>query len=203
MNTPASGDENVGARVPRPGKFWKVWDDAVWSKVIAAGIIRVATTVVILVIGSFWAGVWVGGWNPLLSKQPRRITLVEEVAAPESGPGRQGVTVAVQPPPSSGEKVQVWIKQGDYKWYRCTSARQLADNAFWQATCTFGNPESKSTNDKAKPGQNWFSYGVFCSKDISADVPDALPDINTSWQAHVLKESKSEPAVMPATYRGR
>ena len=107
---------------------------------------------VLFVVGSFWVGRWT-----TIPKQPRRITLVEDVAAPEFGPGFQHVTVEVRPPPFSEETVQVWIKEGDTQWYRCTPAIQLANNGFWKARCRFGIPGSNKEADKAKNGQNWFA----------------------------------------------
>ena len=167
----------------------KIWHDPVFSKVIATGIVG---------IFMFPIGVWVGRLN----SEQTRIREVDDVAAPEYGLGRQDVTVAVQPPPASGEMVQFWIKQGNSKWNRCGPARRLADNAFWKSTCTFGNPDSAIPENRAKPGQNWFSYGFFYSKDISVDViPNKVAD--GLWQARVKKEIGSEPIVISATYKGK
>lgn len=175
-----------------------------WGKVlaaiIAAGIIRVL--VGLFVNGGF---VFFGHGTLFQSKQPRQITVVEEVAATELGPGWQNVTVAVQPPPSPGEKVQVWIKPLNFHWYRCKPATQLASPGLWKATCPFGNtkPDTKD-KDKAKPGEGEFSYGVFCSPYIGVDVlRNELPDINISWQRKLFKESQVEPIVMPAIYKGK
>lgn len=140
------------------------------------------------------------GYNGQTRQQ--RITLIDEVAAPDSGPSRQAVILAVRPQPVSGDILQVWIKQGNNNWYRCQPAQRLSDIGHWKAICMFGYPESTNPNYRAKHGQSWFSYGVFSFRNIGSDIiPDETPDIY--WKKLVSTYIKSEPAIIPATYQGQ
>jgi hypothetical protein len=189
----AASDSDSHLQVHKTGIVTKIWHDPVWSKVIAS----------VIVACSFAGGTWFGNWFAL-TRQSRIIKFVEEVPTPGAGPGWQDVTLAVEPPPSAGERVQVWIKQGNFSWYRCSKATQLADGRNWKATCRFGNRDSKNPNDWAKPGQDWFAYGVFCSRDLkNVEIRDELPDRNISWQAQLLKVAQVEPTVLGAVYRGK
>src|ERR1035437_7085088 len=93
-------------------------------------------------------------------------------AIPSDMPGWQGVIVTVQPPPSSKDKVQVWIKQGDEYWYACNPAKQVSTAApnSWMVMCRFGNPDSKVAQDRATPGMR-FTLGAFCWKEEITKAP--------------------------------
>ena len=117
---------------------------------------------------------------------------------PSDNPGWQGVIVTVKPPPSSTEKLQVWIKQGDENWYPCNPPKQVsaATPDSWMAMCRFGNPDSPRAQDRATPGMP-FTLGAFCWKEEITGTPTGLPA--GVWNAFQFKLQKSDPII----YRGK
>ena len=194
MNTPTSGNKDSDLQVPKPGMRAKILNSQLGGRVLAG--------IIVSIISSFGVGTWFGN---ALARQSRSIKLVEDGPTPGAEPGWQDVTLAVEPPPSAGENVQVWIRQGNFNWYPCRKATQLADGRNWKATCIFGNPDSKEPNDWAKPGEGAFAYGVFCSRDLTSfDIRGKdVPDRDISWQAQLLKVAQVEPKVLAAVYKGR
>ncbi len=148
-----------------------------WHKPITA--FAAMLTIAVTCFGLGWKANALQQVNTL-PPSTQRIRLVSELPVPASGPGRQDVILAVQPPPSPGETVQVWLNQGDHRWYRCPAGPD--NNGNWKAACTFGNPASGKDTDKAHHGDA-FSYGVFCSKALCLTGSLTMPVMRISEES--------------------
>ena len=123
-------------------------------------------------------GIWSGGLfhreNVVTFETPREPTVK----------GIQDVVVTFAHAPPSDETVQVWIKEGDHKWYKCLDVRPLSVAASsWEATCRFGKPDSLNPNDWAKHGTK-FPVAAFTWK---TELPDNAGILQEIWEALKIK----------------
>lgn len=97
---------------------------------------------------------------------------------------RHPVTVSIEPPPPSGQIVQIWVRQGDSRWYPCFSADQISTTHLWTASCMFGRPEKRD----AQAGKSKFGISAFYSNDLIKGSPTGLTD--AEWYTYDFKRAE-------------
>lgn len=97
---------------------------------------------------------------------------------------QQAVLVNIKPAPPSGQIVQVWVRQGDERWYSCWPAVPTPAPNFWSAMCQFGSLELKDV----KPGQSRFSIDAFYWKTVIPCPAAGLTD--DEWRAFPFKRAE-------------
>ncbi len=122
--------------------------------------------------------------QPDSAVQERQVTFGEG-ATFKPAQGWQGVIVTIQPPPPSEDLVQVWIQQGDTKWYPCDPTTEISGTAkSWMTRCRFGNPDSPLNAYHAKNGR-LFTLGAFTWK---TRIPDEGGLSEAAWDAFTFKK---------------
>jgi hypothetical protein len=110
----------------------------------------------------------------------RRQSVTFETPREPKEKGLQDIIVTFKRSLSPDEKVQVWIQEGDLRWYKCLNVRPLSvAAAAWEATCPFGKPGSPNPNDWAKHGVK-FPVAAFVWKTELRDNAGLWPEI---WDA--------------------
>jgi hypothetical protein len=97
---------------------------------------------------------------------------------------RQAVMVSVKPSLAPNQIMQVWVYQGDYRWYPCLTAVQRPVDNFYSATCAFGLEALKDV----VCGVSKFKIGALYSQTIMECPKDGLTD--EEW--HALPAKKVE-----------
>ncbi len=95
---------------------------------------------------------------------------------------RQAVMVSIKPALPPKQIVQIWVYQGDDRWYTCLAAAQRPVDNFYSAMCAFGLEARKDVT----PGVSKFKIGAFYSETIIECPKDGLTD--EEWQALRVKK---------------
>lgn len=116
---------------------------------------------------------------PLYKPKEPQIKIVEEPIRSQ----KQAVRVSIEPALPSGQIVQVWVFQGDDRWYPCLPAVKTPAPNFWSASCEFGSVKLKDVI----PGQSRFRIAAFYWKTVIPCPAEGLTD--KEWRAFPFKRA--------------